>query len=44
MDSITNLKVKTTKGEGLGRAPWLAALEGRRVYWSFGMGTRKIDN
>jgi len=28
MDSIVSLKVKTTKKEGVGRAPWLAALQG----------------
>jgi hypothetical protein len=28
MDSTTNPKVKTMEGEGVGRAPWFAALWG----------------
>jgi len=43
MDLIANLKVKTTKGEGVGRVPWLVALWGYRGMMELRNGTRKIN-
>ncbi len=43
MDSIISPKVKTSKGEGVGRVPWFVALWGYRGVLELLDGTRKID-
>ncbi len=43
MDSTLNLKVKTSEGEGVGCALWLATLWGQRGKLKLWDGTRKIN-
>jgi hypothetical protein len=43
MDSITNSKMKTTEGKGVGTFPGSQHFKGKRVCWNYGMGIMRID-